>query len=43
MAGGEKLESMINELLEESKRENLQIMLDEFEDSRNLKQKQRKR
>ena len=44
MAGGEKLEAMVNELIDESKRENLQILLDEFEDSRNnLKRKERKR
>ena len=44
MMGGEKLESMVNELIEESKRENLQILLDEFEESRkSLKKKERKR
>ena len=44
MMGGEKLESMMTELIEESKRENLQILLDEFEESRkSLKKKERKR
>ena len=43
MLGGEKLESMTQELIEESKKENLLMKLEEFEASRDLKQKQQKK
>ena len=43
MAGGEALENMTDELVKEAKTENLQITLDEFEASRNMKKSKVKR
>ena len=43
MLGGQKLESMTQELIEEAKKENLVIKLDEFEASRKVSQKKQKR
>ena len=43
MAGGEALEIMTDELVKEAKTETLQITLDEFEASRNMKKSKVKR
>ena len=43
MTGGEALENMTDELVKEAKVENLQITLDEFEASRNMKKSKVKR
>ena len=43
MAGGEALENMTEELVKEAKSETLQITLDEFEASRNMKKSKLKR